>query len=86
MAETTKSSTPTKSKKPEVKLVIRELPWKNGKNAVQQETIGINGKNYIMRTGEPIEVPDFVAEIIDNARKSERDDRAFRASLPDKFN
>ena len=63
MAETTKQT----SKK---KVTVR-LPRNPGQNARQEEFFSVNGKNYLIKRGETVEIPEEVAEVIRNAEKSE---------------
>lgn len=67
MAETkTKSETTKKSQR-----VVVRLPRNKGKNAIQEEFFSVNGKNYIIKRGEDVEIPIEVAEVIRNAEKEE---------------
>ncbi len=65
MAETTKKTT-NNAKRVEVRL-----PRNKGQNAVQEEFFSVNGKNYIIKRGETVEIPEEVAEVIRNAEKAE---------------
>ena len=42
-----------------------------GQNANQEEFFSVNGKNYMIKRGEKVEIPEEVAEVIRNAEKSE---------------
>jgi hypothetical protein len=66
MAETTKQATNNAKKRVEVRL-----PRNPGQNAVQDEFFSVNGKNYIIKRGETVEIPEEVAEVIRNAEKAE---------------
>ncbi|MBR6538105.1 MAG: hypothetical protein IKT67_12990 [Lachnospiraceae bacterium] len=66
---TTKESTAT-GKKIRVKL-----PRANGHNANQDEFFSVNFKNYIIKRGEYVEIPEELAEVIENGEKAE--DAAF---------
>jgi hypothetical protein len=66
MAETKSTNNATKGKK----ITVR-LPRLSGQNAVQEEFFSVNGKNYIIKRGETVEVPEEVAEVIENAEKAE---------------
>lgn len=67
MAETSKSE-----KNPTVRV---KLPRLNGHNANQDEFFSVNGKNYIIKRGEYVEVPPELEEVIRNGEKAE--DAAF---------
>ena len=66
MAETIKKTDNAKSKK-----VTVRLPRLPGQNAIQEEFYSVNGKNYIIKRGETVEIPEEVAEVIRNAEKAE---------------
>lgn len=65
MAETTKKATDN------AKRVVVRLPRNPGQNANQDEFFSVNGKNYIIKRGESVEIPEEVAEVIRNAEKAE---------------
>lgn len=65
MAETTKKTTDN------AKRVEVRLPRNPGQNANQDEFFSVNGKNYIIKRGETVEIPEEVAEVIRNAEKAE---------------
>lgn len=67
MAETKKNTTANA----ETKRVQVRLPRLNGQNAIQEEFFSVNGKNYIIKRGEYVDVPEEVAEVIRNAEKAE---------------
>ena len=64
MAETT-------TKKTNAKKVEVRLPRNNGQNANQDEFFSVNFKNYIIKRGETVEIPEELAEVIVNADKAE---------------
>ena len=64
MAETNKQT------KPSTKISVR-LPRNKGREAVQEEFFSVNFKNYIIKRGETVEIPEEVAEVIRNAEMSE---------------
>ena len=66
MADTTKATKNDAKKKVTIKI-----PLARGQNAVQQEFISVNFKNYIIQRGVTVEVPEEVAEAIENADKAE---------------
>ena len=69
MADTTKKTVDnatTKSKR--VTVTLPRLP---GQNANQEEFFSVNGKNYIIKRGIEVEIPEEVAEVIRNAQKAE---------------
>lgn len=53
------------------KRVTARLPRLPGQNANQEEFFSVNGKNYIIKRGETVEIPEEVAEVIENAQKAE---------------
>ncbi len=65
MAETTKKVTDN------AKRVEVRLPRNGGQNANQDEFFSVNCKNYIIKRGETVEIPEEVAEVIRNAEKAE---------------
>lgn len=65
MADTTKQ-TKTDAKRVEVRL-----PRNAGQNANQDEFFSVNFKNYIIKRGETVEIPEELAEVIRNAEKAE---------------
>ena len=67
MADTIKKAdNATKGKRVEVKL-----PRLAGQNAIQEEFFSVNGRNYRIKRGEYVEVPEEVAEVINNSEKAE---------------
>ena len=69
MADTTKKTVDNATTK--TKRVTVRLPKLPGQNANQEEFFSVNGKNYIIRRGEEVEIPEEVAEVIRNAEKAE---------------
>ena len=65
MAETTKK--PQES----AKRVEVRLPMNKGQNANQDEFFSVNFKNYIIKRGVEVEVPEELAEVILNGEKAE---------------
>lgn len=78
MAETTKKANEN------AKRVEVRLPRNAGQNANQDEFFSVNFKNYIIRRGETVEIPEELAEVIRNAEKAEEyamryaDEKAFK--------
>ena len=70
MADTTKKTVDNATKK-ESKRVKVKLPKLPGQNANQEEFFSVNGKNYIIKRGTEVEIPEEVAEVICNAEKAE---------------
>ena len=66
MAETTKNATSNAKKRVEVRL-----PRNHGQNAIQDEFFSVNFKNYIIKRGETVEIPEEVANAIRDAEKAE---------------
>ena len=52
------------------RLTVR-LPRLQGQNAIQEEFYSVNGKNYLIKRGETVEIPEEVAEVIRNAEMAE---------------
>lgn len=67
MAETTKKVSDNANKK---RIEVR-LPRNLGQNAIQDEFFSVNFKNYIVKRGETVEIPEEVAEVIRNGEKAE---------------
>lgn len=65
MAET-KNATKSASKR-----VTVRLPRNAGQNAIQDEFFSVNFKNYIVKRGETVEIPEELAEVIRNNEKAE---------------
>ena len=67
MADTTKKiNNATKGNK-----VTVRLPRLPGQNAIQEEFYSVNGKNYLIKRGETVEIPEEVAEVIRNNEMAE---------------
>ena len=64
--EQAKKPTKTESKRVQVRL-----PRLSGQNANQDEFFSVNGKNYIIKRGEYVDVPEEVAEVIRNNEQAE---------------
>ena len=69
MAETTKKETTT-TKNASKRVTVR-LPRNAGQNANQDEFFSVNFKNYIVKRGETVEIPEELAEVIRNNEKAE---------------
>ena len=67
MADTTKKTNTDAT----VKRVSVRLPLNKGQNAVQDEFFSVNFKNYIIKRGETVEIPEELAEVIRNAELAE---------------
>ena len=86
MAETTKKAMNDAEKRVSVRL-----PRNAGQNANQDEFFSVNFKNYIIRRGETVEIPEELAEVIRNAEKADEyamryaDEKAFRDAKPGEF-
>lgn len=65
MADTTKQATKN------AKKVTVKLPLNRGQNANQDEFFSVNFKNYIIKRGEVVEIPEALAEVIENADKAD---------------
>ena len=66
-AETTAETTAVTT----ARTVKVRLPRKEGHNASQQEFYSLNFKNYIIKRGVEVEVPEELAEVILNGEKAE---------------
>ena len=89
MADTTKNTKSNAEKTEAVKQKVSvRLPRNAGQNANQDEFFSVNFKNYIIRRGETVEIPEELAEVIRNAEKEEEyamkyaDEKAFRDATP----
>lgn len=60
-----------KNENKNAKRVLVRLPRNKGQNANQDEFFSVNGKNYIIKRGEDVEIPEEVAEVIRNAELAE---------------
>lgn len=65
MADTTKKTDNAKRR------VTVKLPRLPGQNANQEEFFSVNGKNYIIKRGEEVEIPEELAEVIRNGEKAD---------------
>ena len=61
----------TKQANNDAKRVSVKLPRNNGQNANQDEFFSVNFKNYIIKRGERVEIPEALAEVIENNEKAE---------------
>lgn len=52
------------------KTKVVTLPLLEGENAVQEKFVGLNGKPYIIKRGEPVEVPIGVYNILELEREA----------------
>lgn len=66
MAETTKKTTANAKRK-----VTVRLPRNQGQNARQEEYFSVNGRNYLIKRGETVEIAEEVAEVIRNGEQAE---------------
>ncbi|MBR2408919.1 MAG: hypothetical protein IKB07_08185 [Lachnospiraceae bacterium] len=70
-AATTEKKRSSSKKATTEKTVRIKLPKLKGQKAVQDEFYSYNFKNYIIKRGEYVEVPEGLAEIIENNEKAE---------------
>ena len=61
----------TKQANNDAKRVSVRLPRNSGQNANQDEFFSVNFKNYIIKRGERVEIPEALAEVIENNEKAE---------------
>ena len=66
MAESTKKTTENAKRK-----VTLRLPRNMGQNARQEEFFSVNGRNYLIKRGETVEISEEVAEVIRNGEQAE---------------
>lgn len=69
--ETKKSKSAKTSSPEEGKRVRVKLPLNKGVNAVQEEFFSVNFKNYIIKRGEYVDIPEELKEVIDNGEEAE---------------
>lgn len=79
MADTTKK----KDNATNGKRVTVKLPKLAGQNAIQEEFFSVNGKNYLIKRGEEVEIPEEVAEVIINGERAEEAALRYVDSLTD---
>lgn len=65
MADTTKKANDN------AKKVTVRLPRLEGRNANQDEFFSVNYKNYIIKRGQTVEIPEELAEVIENNQNAE---------------
>ena len=65
MADTTKKANDN------AKKVTVRLPRLEGHNANQDEFFSVNYKNFIIKRGQTAEIPEELAEVIENNQKAE---------------
>jgi hypothetical protein len=68
MADTTKKTADNATK---IRRVTVRLPRLQGQNANQEEFFSVNGKNYIIKRGETVDIPEELAELIRNNEQAE---------------
>ena len=61
----------TKQATKDAKRVSVKLPRNNGQNANQDEFFSVNFHNYIIKRGERVEIPEALAEVIENNEKAD---------------
>lgn len=66
----------TKTKNKTVKVMLQRDPNKTGSEA-DQEFFSVNGKNYLIKTDEMVDVPEEVAYLIENINKQRTAARKF---------
>lgn len=67
MAETNKNT----ANNAKDKKVTVKLPRLAGQNAIQDEFYSVNGRNYMIKRGETVEIAEEVAEVIRNNEQAE---------------
>lgn len=68
MADTIKKTVDNATKG---KRVTVRLPRLSGQNAIQEEFYSINGKRYIIKRGETVEIPENLGKLIQDNEKAE---------------
>lgn len=61
------------------KMVTVTLPRDPNKNGPEADTeyFSVNFKSYLIKTDEPVTVPEEVAEVVNNAKKARMEGRKF---------
>ena len=79
MAEKKTNTTPTEeeavvtsNKKDPFELVKVMLPLPSDPKAPRDEFFSVNGKNWLIRRGEWVQVPRYLKEVIDNSQEAQR--------------
>ena len=65
-------TTSTKPKKVKIKLPL-------SRTEKEDVYVAVNGRSYLIKRGEEVEVPDFVAEVIAHSEEMEAKAMAFEA-------
>lgn len=68
MADTTKKTVDNATKG---KRVTVRLPRLHGQNAIQEDFYSINGKRFIIKRGETVEIPENLGKLIQDNEKAE---------------
>ena len=68
MADTTKKNADNATKS---KRVTVKLPKLYGQNAIQEEFFSINGKRFMIKRGEEVEIPENLEKLILDNEKAE---------------
>lgn len=93
MAKNTSENAKTKTEIPKVTIIIPSDPLvrdSNGSAGGQQRFFSVNGKNYLIKCDEPVEVDPEIAEVIRFINEMKKEARqyvketVFRESVPPK--
>lgn len=63
-----------KVKTKEVKMVDLTIPKLRSANAETQKFISVNGESYLIKRGETVNVPEYIAEAYYNSEKAKDED------------
>ncbi len=68
-------ATETTSTKPKKVKIVLPL----SRHEQEDVYVAVNGRSYLIKRGEEVEVPDFVAEVLTHSEQSQRKAMAFEA-------
>lgn len=71
------NTTATNVAEPKTKMVKIKLPLTRSEK--DDEYAAVNGKSYLIKRGETVEVPDFVAEVLEHKEEMLAEAMAFEA-------
>ena len=63
-----------KVKTDKVKMVDLTIPKLRSANAETQKFISVNGESYLIKRGETVKVPEYIAEAYYNSEKAKDED------------
>lgn len=59
--------------------------FKDSGNYAHDMFVSVNGETFMIRRGMPVEVPDYVAEVLENTRRQEERARSYIESAAEGF-